>query len=567
MEPEPKFQYEDLFTEETLKRILPQFPLEQEVLKKYGNINGPLIHLCVELDLCKIFEIKLADLGDNNKIKIAFRAKSNKIKEDSKDAIYLNLAFHLYKIPFFKYKIDLKTGIFKTVIASNIDILVLQILFICREFKLMANLNQSFREGPHSTPLLVSLKDHSERDFLYLASMYNYSRMVRKMLAWPIDINSTQITGSTSLHASSYYGHLEIVEILMKCGASLKIKNKFGNTAVEEVMNDKIIEIIQFYSTDILYNFVVDLRSYFPCGCQEIFNEEGEEIAFYVKNPFPNPYQHLNLYYNNETFHGTKLKNVLSIMKNGFIVPGESTKDGLKIEICKGHINNHISIDGIKNFAQAIFISKSPFYASHPTYAEVISSRKKQYIVVLKLAVVDCGYSKHKATTYPAYQLKDQEDPNVEFRVPYAKFISIEGVYFLEEKHFHEMKQFGEFWHKYGLKFSPFPDKNGNFEEILMGFYPLIKHIGNNEKKENLIKINLKYQIHNEIYEIWVKADIQTEDFENEVIRFLWLPENVFALFFEGHCLTAQKNIGKRLLQFKIKHESCVYLIFRNRGG
>lgn len=35
-------------------------------------------------------------------------------------------------------------------------------------------------------------------------------------------------------------------------------------------------------------------------------------------------------------------------MKNGFVVPGETTEDGLKIEIEKGHINNLVTIDGVE---------------------------------------------------------------------------------------------------------------------------------------------------------------------------------------------------------------------------
>ena len=51
-------------------------------------------------------------------------------------------------------------------------------------------------------------------------------------------------------------------------------------------------------------------------------------------------------------------------MKNGFVVPGETTKDGLKIEIVKGHINNLVTIDGVQNFANAIFISRTFLFIS-----------------------------------------------------------------------------------------------------------------------------------------------------------------------------------------------------------
>ena len=252
-------------------------------------------------------------------------------------------------------------------------------------------------------------------------------------------------------------------------------------------------------------------------------------------------------------------------MKNGFVVPGETTEDGLKIEIEKGHINNLVTIDGVENFANAIFISRSPFYSSHSCYAEVVENRKKKYIVLLKLMVASHAYSTHKATTYGNYVPKKGEDPDVELRVPFGKFIRIDGIYFLEQKHFSNIKNYGDFWREYSLKkwyYDP------SYEEVLeVRNYPFIKHIGVNGKKKDLIKLNINYQIHSQLFELWLKFDSDMQKLYEIVKDKLQLPENVFGLFFEGQHLNSEKNIRKKLLEFNIKHESMIFLLVRSRGG
>jgi len=101
-----------------------------------------------------------------------------------------------------------------------------------------------------------------------------------------------------------------MTDILMKRGASVMIKNKFGSSALDEAKNNEIRIIIKEYLDDPRYQFISDIRSYFPCGCQELFDDQNNEIGFYVENP----HNDLGLHYELETFHGTQLKNVLSIM-------------------------------------------------------------------------------------------------------------------------------------------------------------------------------------------------------------------------------------------------------------
>ncbi|CAF4035808.1 unnamed protein product [Rotaria sp. Silwood2] len=51
--------------------------------------------------------------------------------------------------------------------------------------------------------------------------------------------------GSTALHAAAWYGHLEIVELLLKYGCSTTTINKYGKTAAEECSDERIHHVIQ----------------------------------------------------------------------------------------------------------------------------------------------------------------------------------------------------------------------------------------------------------------------------------------------------------------------------------
>jgi hypothetical protein len=56
-------------------------------------------------------------------------------------------------------------------------------------------------------------------------------------------INKLEPNGSTALHAASYNGHYEIVELLLKKGASKSIKNQYNCTPYEEAKSDAIKQL------------------------------------------------------------------------------------------------------------------------------------------------------------------------------------------------------------------------------------------------------------------------------------------------------------------------------------
>jgi len=59
------------------------------------------------------------------------------------------------------------------------------------------------------------------------------------------EINRIESNGSTALHSAAWYGHFEIVELLLKCGCSTITINKYGKTAAQECEDGRIRQLIQ----------------------------------------------------------------------------------------------------------------------------------------------------------------------------------------------------------------------------------------------------------------------------------------------------------------------------------
>ena len=63
------------------------------------------------------------------------------------------------------------------------------------------------------------------------------------------EIDHFEPNGSTALHAATYFGHGEIVRLLLKRGASRRQKNKYNATPADEA---KTLEIAQLFNRQAL---------------------------------------------------------------------------------------------------------------------------------------------------------------------------------------------------------------------------------------------------------------------------------------------------------------------------
>ena len=106
-----------------------------------------------------------------------------------------------------------------------------------------------------------------------------------------------------------------------------------------------------------------------------------------------------------KVYHGTKYVSI------EFILSYELHEFG---EPLKNHIPLGEKVNNIDNWASAIFVSPSIFYASQ--YSEIINSENDEWLIIIEAKVKPNSYSIHKNTLY-MYKFKENEPENVEYRI------------------------------------------------------------------------------------------------------------------------------------------------------
>ena len=153
---------------------------------------------------------------------------------------------------------------------------------------------------------LLSKKDYLKRTILYIAVRNGYYDIVKYLLKIGADINEVQSTGSTPLHAASFFGHESIVKLLLENGSNPYIKNGYNNYAHQEIFNDNIYNLIKSYLNDKIFSLYYELlQEGLVSLCLPIIRN-GKTICykFIRKNDFIHKY---NKYFT-AVWHGTKYK-------------------------------------------------------------------------------------------------------------------------------------------------------------------------------------------------------------------------------------------------------------------
>lgn len=159
-----------------------------------------------------------------------------------------------------------------------------------------------------------------------------------------------------------------------------------------------------------------------------IKNDEDEVICYKMicKSMF-----HHNLKGNAVIWHGTKFKNLESIVKNGLKPSGTKISDKSIIMPPDNHIDLNTTFDGIKDWAKAVFVSPSCFYSSHPAYAERILSNGKKWACLVEGRVKTGCFTRHHSTTNIRKKVPYNEPPCVEFRIENQLNLFVTSVVFI----------------------------------------------------------------------------------------------------------------------------------------
>ena len=126
-------------------------------------------------------------------------------------------------------------------------------------------------------------------------------------------------------------------------------------------------------------------------------------------------------YKNNYTkvYHGTQYPSIESILRFGL----KKIKKPRKY-----HIPLHLTINSIDNWADAIFVSPSIFYAS--LFSDILCSKGDFFLILFEGKVKNSSFTSHPSTIVD-YKLKNGEPKEIEFRIEEEENIFIESLLFL----------------------------------------------------------------------------------------------------------------------------------------
>lgn len=142
-----------------------------------------------------------------------------------------------------------------------------------------------------------------------------------------------------------------------------------------------------------------------------------------------------------KAYHGTKYNYLESIITNGLKKPGEIIFDDKKVKPRKGHIDFGKTMNNIKNWAKAIFVSPSIYYSSCPCYSEKIKSNGKKWRVLVEVKVKP-GSFECCDSTICNYHFLENEPEKVEYRIDEKENVYVYSILFIKDNFMKKSKKY-----------------------------------------------------------------------------------------------------------------------------
>ena len=301
---------------------------------------------------------------------------------------------------------------------------------------------------------ILKEKDELGRNLLYISARNGFNDICEFLLEEGMDPNETQGTKSTPLHGAAFYNQDSTVKLLLEYGAKTEIKNIDGKTVLEDAYSKKIKEIILNSQKDKITNLLNDLLNKKLAKKLILVKYDNQIIG---KKIIRNE-EMISSYINNEKeweigWHGTKFEFLESIMKYGLYPSGSKLENGYEIKPLKGHVQLNIKVDKFNNWAKAIFVSPSIFYAGHPAYAKTIISNNIEYSVLIETRIKKGKFTQHKPTvvkyaqkngepTFIEYRIEVKDDSNLIMRIESEKNVIVTSILFAKTDFLKNIKDY-----------------------------------------------------------------------------------------------------------------------------
>ena len=232
----------------------------------------------------------------------------------------------------------------------------------------------------------------------------------------------------TLLHYSVIGGNYEISEFLLKNGINYDDPDSLKKPSTPLYYADeKLRELLKKYGAKIFeyYNIANNLRGINSIKSNDIniidslYDEllkkkivekminikKNDEVIGKRLIRSKNLIKYEEIKKMEKVYHGTRFESIEFILNYGLQNFGEPLTN---------HIHLGLKNDNIDDWANAIFVTPSIFYASK--YSEIISYKNEEWFILIEAKVKPDSFSTHESTIYE-YQFKKGEPKNVEYRI------------------------------------------------------------------------------------------------------------------------------------------------------
>ena len=272
---------------------------------------------------------------------------------------------------------------------------------------------------------ILTLKDKNQQTLLHCSVICENYEIAKFLLEKGIKYDEPDDNGDTALFLSSE----KLKELLKTYGA--KEEHFCSNYIEKPNFKDKKLKLIY---EDLNKNGLVDGEMIEIKKDNKII---GKRINRKIKEFWG---------YKNKVYHGTRFEKINGIMSKGLINTGKPLR---------GHITLKRTCDHINNWANAIFVTPSIFYASKN--AEIIYSDGEEWYIIIEAALAFSsefistfrGVSIHESKFYN-YNFKEGEPKEIEVRIEaqpdkiVTYTILTTSLLFVNKKYLDEVKNYSE---------------------------------------------------------------------------------------------------------------------------
>ena len=241
--------------------------------------------------------------------------------------------------------------------------------------------------------------DNFGRTLLFLSVLGNNYETVEYLLGTDININEWDENLKTPLDIAEG----KIIDLLVSNGGLL-YENVFINAINYKIYQYPLRKCSDSFDfIEFIYNELIGKKLVIK---NETIKKGNEEVGIRMIRNTKDELKNKDLNYYKKVYHGTKYCFIEPILKYGLKKPNKPLK---------GHISLNLTVNNIDNWANAIFVSPSIFYAS--SFSDCLASNNCIYHILIEGIVKSSSFTLHKSTIRNYKYKEGEPKKELEYRM------------------------------------------------------------------------------------------------------------------------------------------------------